>query len=107
MNLFKMSLIALTVGALSLSVPAYAQTNNNGGGASNGGSSAGTNDNAAGGGQNALAGNGSNGAVGDNPNATDPTATCFRRDTAGHETKIVCPGNPSQTTNGSVTAPAQ
>ncbi len=42
---------------------------------------------------NSSGGNGSNGSVGDNPNATATDDVCVRRTSSGNETKIVCPPN--------------
>jgi hypothetical protein len=83
MNIAKITLVLMTVGTLAVAAPAFA--------ASSG---------MTGGGQNSGAGNQANGTVGDNPDATDPTDNCFRRTRSGHESKIVCPTDPSMSSTG-------
>jgi hypothetical protein len=81
MKLHHLALVVLATGMFAAPVMAQSSSNetlaapvNNGTGSNNA--------------QNS--GNGSNGQVGDNPNATDPGYKCYRRDTLG-DTRIVCP----------------
>lgn len=93
MNMRKTVFAFATLGALALAMPAFAD-----GVAKTSGDSTP---------QNATAvtgsGNGSNGAVGDNPNATAMTDICVRRTTSGTETKIVCPADGITPANGNAT----